>query len=128
MERLSNQEFNEKMRERTKQLALQIIALSDKLPNKESVRVINRQLLRSATSVAANFRAACRGRSKAEFYSKICIVVEEVDETQFWLEMLVDSKLVDNNNYDIKKLIGEVSEILAITTAIKNKLKQQKKP
>ena len=125
MGKLSNQEFNEKMRARTKQFALQVISLSDKLPNKESARVINKQLLRSATSVAANFRAACRGRSNAEFYSKVCIVVEEADETQFWLELLVDSKLIDNNHYDMKMLISEVSEILAITTSIKNKLKQK---
>ena len=124
MARLSNQEFNEKMREQTKQLALQIIALSDKLPNKESARVINRQLLRSATSIAANFRAACRGRSKAEFYSKVCIVVEEADETQFWLELLADSKLIDNNHSDVNKLMSEASEILAITTSIKTKLNQ----
>ena len=124
MERLTNQEFNKKMRERTKQFALQVIALSNQLPNKESARVINRQLLRSATSVAANFRAACRGRSKAEFYSKICIVVEEADETQFWLEMLADSNLMVNNHSDVSKLISEISEILAITTSIKSKLKQ----
>ena len=124
MERLSNQDFNEKMRERTKQFALQVIALSDKFPNKESARVINRQLLRSATSVAANFRAACRGRSKAEFYSKVCIVVEEADETQFWLEMLLDSKLILNMHSEIIKLISEISEILAIVTSIKNKLYQ----
>jgi len=125
MGKLSNQEFNEKMRERTKQFALQVIILSDKLPNKESARVINKQLLRSATSVAANFRAACRGRSNAEFYSKVCIVVEEADETQFWLEMLVDSKLINNNHSDIKILISEISEILAITTSIKSKLQHK---
>ena len=128
MERLTNQKFNEKMRERTKQFALQVIVLSDKLPNKESARVINRQLLRSATSVAANFRAACRGRSNAEFYCKICIVVEEADETQFWLEMLVDSKLIDNNHSDAIKLIDEMSEILAITTSMKSKLYQKQNP
>ena len=126
MERITNQEFNEKMRERTKQFALQVIALSDQLSNKESARVINRQLLRSATSVAANFRAACRGRSKAEFYSKVCIVVEEADETQFWLELLVDSKLIDNNHASVIKLITEISEILAVTTSIKSKLYQNK--
>jgi four helix bundle protein len=90
------------------------------LPNKESARVINRQLLRAATSVAANFRAACRGRSKQEYYTKICIVVEEADETQFWLELLQESKLIEE-----KKLlphITEISEIVAITTSIKTKL------
>jgi four helix bundle protein len=69
MKRLSNQKFNEKMREQTKQFALQIIALGDRFPNKESARVINRQLLRSATSVVANFRAACRGRSQDDSFS-----------------------------------------------------------
>jgi four helix bundle protein len=120
MEKLSNQEFNEKLRKRTKQFALRVIALSDELPRKESARVINGQLLRAVTSVAANFRAACRGRSKQEFYSKICIVVEEADETQFWLEMLQESKLMDE--LKIKPFIDEISEILAITTSIKTKL------
>jgi four helix bundle protein len=121
MERLSNQEFNEKMRERTKQFALHIIALSDKLPNRESARTINRQLVRAATSVAANFRAACRGRSKNEFYSKICIVVEESDETLFWLEILKDSNILEDLN--INSFIKEISEITAIVTSIKHKIK-----
>jgi four helix bundle protein len=120
MEKLSNTEFNEIWRKRSKEFALKIIALSDELPNKESARVINRQLLRSATSVAANFRAACRGRSKQEYYSKICIVVEEADETQFWLELLQESKLIDEQK--IKLYQTEISEIVAITTSIKNKL------
>jgi four helix bundle protein len=120
MERLSNKEFNEVWRKRTKEFALKIIELSDELPTKESARVINRQLLRAATSVAANFRAACRGRSKQEYYSKLCIVVEEADETQFWLEMLQESKLL--TELKIAPLLTEISEILAITTSIKNKL------
>ncbi|MCL2511040.1 MAG: four helix bundle protein [Bacteroidales bacterium] len=121
MERLSNQEFNAQLRERTKQFALKVIALSDELPMKESARVINRQLLRAATSVAANFRAACRGRSKQEFYSKLCIVVEEADETQFWIEMLQESKIMDCMK--LKPFAEEISEILAITTSIKHKLR-----
>jgi len=120
MNKLSNTEFNEKWKKRTKEFALKVIELSDELPKKESARVINRQLLRVATSVAANFRAACRGRSKQEFYSKLCIVVEEADETQFWLELLQESKLIDE--IKIKPFIDEISEILAITTSIKNKL------
>jgi len=121
MEKKSYTEFNEQMRERTKQHALTIISLSDKLPNKESARVLNKQLLRSATSVAANFRAACRGRSTQEFYSKICIVVEEADETQFWLEMLRDSHMIALEM--IEPLLKEISEIVAITTTIKHKLR-----
>ena len=120
MERLSNKEFNEVWRKRTKEFALKVIVLSDELPKKESARVINRQLLRAATSVAANFRAACRGRSKQEYYSKICIVVEEADETQFWLELLQESKIIDEKMG--KPFLEEISEILAITTSIKNKL------
>jgi len=120
MNKLSNTEFNEKWKKRTKEFALKVIELSDELPKKESARVINRQLLRAATSVAANFRAACRGRSKQEFYSKLCIVVEEADETQFWIELLQESKLIDE--IKIKPFIDEISEILAITTSIKNKL------
>jgi len=88
-------EFNEKMRGRTKQFALDVIRLSDLFPFKTSSKILGSQLLRSATSVAANFRAACRGRSKNEFYSKICIVVEESDETQFWLELLKESNMID---------------------------------
>jgi four helix bundle protein len=94
--------------------------MSDELPNKESARVINRQLLRAATSGAANFRAACRGRSKQEYYSKICIVVEEADETQFWLELLQESKLIEEKK--LLPYITEISEIVAITTSIKTKL------
>ena len=120
MEKLSNKEFNEKWRGKTKQFALKVIALSDEMPKKESARVINQQLLRSATSVAANFRAACRGRSKQEYYSKLCIVVEEADETQFWLELLQESKLVEE--IKLKPPLEEISEIIAITTAIKTKL------
>lgn len=121
MKSMSNKDFNERMRERTKLFALQIINITNDLPNKESAKVISKQLLQSSTSVAANFRAACRGRSKAEFYSKICIVVEEADESQFWLEMLCDSRLINKDK--IGNILNECSEIIAITTSIKNKLK-----
>ena len=119
---MTNQEFNEIWRKRTKAFALKIIALSDDMPKKESARVINRQLLRATTSVAANYRAVCRGRSQAEFYSKICIVVEEADETQFWLELLQESKLIEE--IKLKPLLEEISEIVAITTSIKTKLQK----
>jgi four helix bundle protein len=87
---------------------------------KESAKVLIRQLLRSATSVAATFWAACRSRSKQEYYSTLCIVVEEADETQFWLEMFQESNLI--NEIKAAPLLTEISEILAITTSIKNKL------
>ncbi|MCC3155865.1 four helix bundle protein [Hymenobacter sp. 15J16-1T3B] len=77
--------FNEDLRTRTKQAALRVIRLFQQLPRTGEASVLGKQLLRAATSVAANFRAACRSRSTAEWYAKLCICVEESDETQFWL-------------------------------------------
>ena len=88
---------SEQLKARTKQFAIQVIKLVRVLPRNEESRVIGRQLLRSATSVAANYRAVCRSRSKAEFISKIGIVVEEADESVFWLELLVDTGLIEQD-------------------------------
>ncbi len=76
----------EELRERTKRFAIAVVRLFRSLPRTDEARVIGRQLLRSATSVAANYRAVCRARSKAEFIAKVGVVVEEADETVFWLE------------------------------------------
>ena len=84
---------SEAMKRRTKQLALVIIRLSRTLPQSPEARIIARQLLRSATSVAANYRAVCRARSTADFTSKLGLVLEEADETLFWLELLVDAEI-----------------------------------
>jgi four helix bundle protein len=84
---------SEAMKYRTKQLALVIIRLSRTLPQSPEARIIARQLLRSATSVAANYRAVCRARSTADFTSKLGLVLEEADETLFWLELLVDAEI-----------------------------------
>ena len=78
----------EVLKQRTKDFALRIIRLFQALPKTDEARIIGKQLLRSTTSVASNYRAACRARSDAEFFSKISIVVEEADETLFWLELL----------------------------------------
>jgi len=80
--------FNEKYRSRTKKFAIAIIRFYGRQKKTDEMRIIGKQLVRSATSVAANFRAATRARSNAEFFSKMCIVVEEADETVFWLEIL----------------------------------------
>jgi four helix bundle protein len=85
---------NEDLKMRTKKFALRIIKLVESLPNTPTARVIGNQLLRCRTSVAANYRAACRARSKADFISKMGIVEEENDESAFWIEMLVDTDLV----------------------------------
>jgi four helix bundle protein len=82
------------LKNRTKAFALRVIKMSDVLPKSRAANVIANQILRSATSMAANYRAVGRARSKAEFIAKLGIVVEEADETVFWLEMLGDSGIV----------------------------------
>jgi four helix bundle protein len=84
---------------------------------------MRKQAIRSATSVAANYRAACRARSTKEKYSKICIVVEESDETQFWLEMLLESNYLPKNDFDL--MYNEITEIVKVMTAFKKNLGSQ---
>jgi four helix bundle protein len=105
----------EQLKNRTKKLALEIIRLTDTLPKVDSTVILNRQIIRSATSVAANYRAACRARSKADFVNKLGIVEEEADETLFWLDMLIESGKVSKDN--ITDLYKEVNEIVAIFSA-----------
>jgi four helix bundle protein len=105
--------FNEALRTRTKEASLRIIRVFQQLPRTGEAVVLGKQLLRSATSVAANFRAACRGRSTAEWYAKLCICVEEADETLFWLELLGDSGIVPK-----KRLAGLEQEYLEITSIL----------
>ena len=84
---------------RTKQLAREIISLVESLPRSLTAEVIGRQLLRSGTSIGANYSAACRGKSKADFIAKLAIVEEEADETSYWLELLLESDLVQGSVY-----------------------------
>jgi four helix bundle protein len=111
---MSKSEFVELLKNRTKKLAIDVILLYDKIPKTDSTRVIGRQLIRSVTSTAANYRAACIARSQKEFFSKMSIVVEEADETLFWLEMLKDAGFV--NEAQIKPLMDEALEILKIVS------------
>lgn len=104
--------FNTAMRDRTKAAALRIIRLYQQLPRSGEAEVIGRQLLRSATSVAANYRAACRGRSAAEWFAKLSTCVEEADETQLWLELLGDSAIMPK--VKLASLEQEYLEILSI--------------
>jgi four helix bundle protein len=85
------------------------------LPRTDEARVLGRQVLRSGTSVAANYRAACRARSKAEFAAKLGVAVEEADETIFWLELLIESKVIPEAR--MKPLLAEANELLAILSA-----------
>jgi four helix bundle protein len=105
----------EELRELTKQFALRIVKLSRLLPRTPEARVIGGQLLRSGTAVAANYRAGCRTRSKAEFVAEIGVVVEEADETVFWLELLVDGGIIAKHR--LEALQAEANEILAIFAA-----------
>ncbi len=103
------------LKARTKQFALRVMKLIDALPRTIQGRAIANQIIRSATSVAANYRAACRARSRAEFAAKIGIVEEEADETAFWLELIIDSALVTEAK--IRPLLAEAGELVAIMAA-----------
>jgi four helix bundle protein len=115
----------EEFKARTKQLALRVIRLVNTLPQNRTADVIGKQLLRSATSVGANYRAACRGKSTADVIAKLSIVEEETDESLYWLELLIESQLIPAEK--LKSLISETNEILAMTVAsiktLRNKAK-----
>jgi four helix bundle protein len=101
------------LQDRTKKFAVRIIKAFARLPKDEAERVIGRQFLRSGTSLAANYRAACRARSAADFISKI--VAEETDETLFWFQLSVEAELADKNL--VEPLMKECHELLKIFSA-----------
>ena len=107
--------LSDALKERTKKFALKIVTIVDGLPNSRSGEIIGRQMIRSATSVGANYRAACRARSHGEFVAKMHIVAEEADETQYWLDLLRDSGKIPEREYS--GLAQEASELTAIFTA-----------
>jgi four helix bundle protein len=111
---MSKVEFIESLKRRTRGFALAVIKLVSSLPNSKESLVITKQLLRSATSVGANYRAATRARSQGEFFSKISIVVEEADECLYWLELLEESEIVQKEK--IVPLYAECEEILKIVS------------
>jgi len=116
---MSKSEFAEAFKKRTKKFAIDIIFLFRRLPKTEEAKIIGRQLIKSATSVASNYRAACKGRSDNEFYSKLSIVVEEADESVFWLEVLTEAEV-----YDVEKnILNEANEILAVVSASRKTMK-----
>jgi four helix bundle protein len=106
----------EELKNRTKRFALAIIKLVDELPNNRAGNTIGGQLIRSGTSVAANYRTACRARSSADFISKITVVEEESDESLFWLEMIEESGILKTNDR-LSGLKREANELTAIFTA-----------
>lgn len=102
-------------KERTKKLALDVIQLVEDLPKTRAADIISRQLLRSATSIGANYRAACRGKSTPDVMAKLAIVEEEADETVYWLELLAESDIVVPER--LSDLLKETNEIIAMTVA-----------
>ena len=106
------------LRDRTKAFAIRIVKLYRSLPHTADSQVVGKQLLRCGTSVAANYRAACRGRSRAEWIAEIGLVVEESDETVFWLEMLSDFDIVSARRCE--DILKEAHELNAIFTAARH--------
>jgi len=105
----------QQLRDRTKAFALRVIRLFRSLPYRTDCQVLGKQLLRCATSVAANYRAACRARTKLEFIAKMGVVVEEADEAILWLELLTESGIVQPEKTE--SLLSEAHELTAIFTA-----------
>ena len=105
----------EDLKRRTKAFAIRIIRLVEALPNTSTARVIGNQLLRSGTSVEANYRAACRARSQAEFIAKIGVVEEEADESVYWLELLIEATVLPT--VQVQDLLDEANELTAIFAA-----------
>jgi four helix bundle protein len=115
---------SEELKNRTKLFAIQTIPFVDSLPSWRTVEILGRQLVRSASSVGANDRSACRARSTADFISKITIVEEEADECQYWLELLLE--LGKSKTSTMEPLLKETGELTAIFTATGQTAKRRK--
>jgi len=125
MEKYAKSEFAEYFRNRTKKFVVDNIKLFRQLPKTEEAKIIGRQLLRSSSSVGANYRAVCRSRSQAEFYSKLSIVVEEADESIFWMEVLIEAEVIKQN--EINALMNEAIEILKVVSTARKSVSDHKK-
>ena len=110
------------LKARTKKFALRVVKVVRSLPQSAEGRLVGNQLLRSGTSVAANYRAVCRARSRPEFLAKLAIVIEEADETAFWLEFLVDAGLITAAK--LQDLISEANQLVAIFNASRTTAKK----
>ena len=111
--------YRDELKQRTKLFALRVIKLYQSLPKTTEAQIIDKQLLRSSTSVGANYRAACRARSNAVYHSKISIVIEETDESMFWLEILWEANIVKREL--LQSLYDEGEEILKIMVVSRKK-------
>jgi four helix bundle protein len=113
------------LNKRAKKFAIEVIRFFQKLPKSEESRILGKQLLRCGTSVAANYRSACRARSDQEFYAKICIVVEESDEVLFWLELMLEAEIISEEHSSA--ILNEAKELLYIFSASKKTMKNKLK-
>jgi len=105
----------QELKKRTFEFGSRVIAAVEALPKTETGRILGRQLLRAGTSVGANYRAAARARSRADFVAKLGVVEEECDESAYWMEMIIDRKLLRPRR--VSDLLAEANELLAITVA-----------
>ncbi len=117
--------FIEKLKKRTRKFAVDVIGFCNSLKSLKASSVVTYQLVKSATSTGANYRAACRAISKPEFFSKICIVVEEADESEYWLEIIKDANLSEDSDelYSLIKEAGVITKSMtrAIDSSYMNK-------
>ena len=116
----------EEMKMRTKQFALRVIRLVESLPNGKATNVIGNQLLRSGTSVGANYRASCRAKSTADFVHKLSIVEEEADESIYWMELLIEGEIIKEKL--LENLMNEADQILSIIVSSIKTIKEKRNP
>ena len=116
----------EEMKMRTKQFALRVIRLVESLPNGKAANVIGNQLLRSGTSVGANYRASCRAKSTADFVHKLSIVEEEADESIYWMELLIEGEIIKEKL--LENLMNEADQILSIIVSSIKTIKEKRNP
>jgi four helix bundle protein len=114
------------LRARTKRFAIASVRLFQALPKSNEAQVLGKQLLRSGTAVGANYRAVCRARSKAEFLAKIGIVLEEADESLFWLELIQDCRIMEADR--LAKITREAQELTRIFAAIQHTTRTKSAP
>jgi len=119
-------DFAEAFKTRTKKFVVDAIKFYRTLPKTEEAKIIGRQLLRSSSSVGANYRATCRARSKAEFHSKLSIVVEEADESVFWMEVLIEAEIVKTS--ELNHLFNEANQILKVSAASRKTVSTKNEP
>ncbi|WP_228439850.1 four helix bundle protein [Chryseobacterium phocaeense] len=122
MSNLGAMDYNQVFRERTKNFSVLVIKSLSSLPYSDALSVIRKQIIRSATSVAANYRAVSRARSEKEKFAKLCIVVEEIDETQLWLEIIEELEYLSPEK--MVELKSECEELVKVMTTYKFKLSQ----